>query len=153
MSQSKSLGLFYNRDSGGRHEMAPGEYVLWAQRRAKELQVGFGGTPEEIEAMIRDGHSISGDIYFDYGISGNVLSRPALNALIKEAVANSQVTHVFIPRRDRLARPDDPLDGIRLEQMLQNSGVTFSLYGSCQSRSIERHAGQHGRSSRGDVGL
>ncbi len=125
MSQSKSKGLFYNRDSGGRHEMTPGEYVLWAQRRAQELDVLFTGTPEEIEAMIREGRSMSQDIYLDYGISGNVLSRPGLDGLINKSVSNSDVTHIFIPRRDRLARPDDPLDGVRLEQVLQNSGVTL----------------------------
>ena len=125
MNQPEQRGLFYLRDSGGRHETTPGEYVLWAQRRAEELEVSFEGTPEEIDAMIREGRSISGDLFLDYGISGNVLSRLGLDGLLKEAVSNPQITHVFIPRRDRLARPHDPLDGVRLEEILRNSGVTL----------------------------
>ncbi len=125
MNQTEQRGLFYLRDSGGRHETTPGEYVNWAQRRAHELGVTFEGMPEEIDAMIREGRSISGDLFLDYGISGNILSRKGLNGLLKEAVSNPHITHVFIPRRDRLARPDDPLDGVRLEGILRNSGVTL----------------------------
>lgn len=36
-------GVFYSRDSGGKHETTPGEYVLWASRAAKEHKVKFSG--------------------------------------------------------------------------------------------------------------
>jgi hypothetical protein len=34
-------GLFYTRDSGGRHETTPSQYVAWAERAAKERNVAF----------------------------------------------------------------------------------------------------------------
>ena len=122
---SQGRALFYTRDSGGRHENTPLEYVAWAQRKAEEIGLAFDGTPERIDAMIRQGVSAHGDLYLDYGVPGNVLSRDGLNALIKEAVANPSISHILIPRRDRLARPDDHLDGGKLESVLRTSGKTL----------------------------
>jgi hypothetical protein len=127
MSKTRSTlgrGLFCSRDSGGRHEQTPAEYIEWARRRAKELGVSFLGTPEDITRMMRDGIAVSNDIYFDVDISGNQLSRPALDQMFERVRADSTVTHVFIPRRDRLARPDDPVDGLRMEQRLREMGIT-----------------------------
>ena len=120
-NSQKKRGLFYHRDSGGRHETTPGQYVEWAQRRAIELGVSFVGTPECIDEMIRDGQSANGDLYLDYEVAGNILSRAGLDAMFREAQQNDNVTHIFIPRRDRLARPDNPLDGMQLEARLLGS--------------------------------
>ncbi|MCE9527937.1 MAG: recombinase family protein [Planctomycetales bacterium] len=117
-------GLFCSRDSGGRHEQTPAEYIEWARRKAKELGVAFNGTPEDIMKMMRDGIPVSNDIYFDVDVSGNQLSRPALDQLFERVQTDLTVTHVFIPRRDRLARPDDPIDGLRMEQRLREMGIT-----------------------------
>jgi hypothetical protein len=120
---TQGRALYYSRDSGGRHEMTPGQYVGWAMRRARDLGVTFDGSPEKIEAMIREGVSRSGDLFLDYGVSGNVLARDGLDALLHEAAADPTVSHVLVPRRDRLARPDDPLDGIKLEFSLRHQGI------------------------------
>ncbi len=121
----KGRALFYTRDSGGKHETTPSEYVRWAQRRAEELGLRFEGTPEAIEAMIWDGRSARGDLFLDFGVQGNILSRPGLDALIKTALNDVNVSHVMIPRRNRLARPQDPIDGIALENSLRNQGMTL----------------------------
>jgi Recombinase len=118
-------GLFYTRDSGGRHEMTPAQYVSWACRRAADLGVSFDGAPETIEDMIHGDCAHRGPLFLDYGVCGNVLSREGLNALLREAITDPEVTHIFIPRRDRLCRPDDPVDGLRLENMLRESGITL----------------------------
>jgi len=81
--------------------------------------------PEDINEMIRNGESCRGALFLDYGVAGNILSRAGLDALIETATTNSDVTHVFIPRRNRLARPNDPLDGIKLETLLRAAGVTI----------------------------
>jgi DNA invertase Pin-like site-specific DNA recombinase len=127
MTKRKATGraLFYTRDSGGQHEMTPAEYVAWAGRKALEIGLSFDGTAERIGAMIRDGRPHLGDLFLDYNVTGNVLSRKGLNALIQEVARDAEVTHVFIPRRDRLARPDDPTDGIRLENLLRENSVTL----------------------------
>ena len=116
-------GLFYTRDSGGEHETTPGEYVRWGQRRARELGIGFTGTPEQIEEMIRKGRSQDGDLFLDYGVKGNQLQRPGLDALFRVALNDPGVTHIFIPRRDRLARPDDPLDGMQMEAKFRQADL------------------------------
>ena len=74
--------LFYHRDSEGKAECAPPQYVVWAQKRAGELGVTFDGTPERIQAMMASGASADGDLFLDYGVSGNHLSRPGLDAMI-----------------------------------------------------------------------
>lgn len=95
----------------------PNECVGWARRQAEKLGLEFNGTPEGIEAMIRNGHSVDGDLFLDFGVSRNVLSRPGLDALIKTAVDDLNVSHV--------ARPDHPMDGIKLEDALRRHGVTI----------------------------
>jgi hypothetical protein len=118
-------GLFYTRDSGGKHETTPREYVLWARRAAAHRGVAFTGSPEQIEAMIRDGRSRVGDLFLDYGVTGDRLSRAGLDALFQAALADPGVSHVFIPRRDRFARPSDPIDAISLENVLRTAGLTL----------------------------
>jgi DNA invertase Pin-like site-specific DNA recombinase len=122
-------GLFYTRDSGGEHENTPGEYVRWGQKEATRLGVAFTWSPETIEAMIRDGRSQDGDLFLDYGVKGNRLQRPGLDALFRVALADSGVTHVFIPRRDRLARPNNPTDAVQLETTLRTAGLTLIFMG------------------------
>src|SRR5438105_15597324 len=102
--------LFYSRDSGGRHEMTPAQYVAWACRQTDALSLSFDGTPEAIDDMIRTGCAHRGSLFLDYGVPGNVLSRAGLDALLREALDDPAVTHVLIPRRDRLCRPDDSVD-------------------------------------------
>jgi hypothetical protein len=121
----KGRGLFYHRDSGGKAEMTPAQYVEWACREADKRGVSFDGTADRIETMIRQGRSACGDLFLDYGVSGNVLSRDGLNALTQEALSDSRVACIFVPRRDRLARPDDPLDGFKLEKTFRQNGKTL----------------------------
>jgi hypothetical protein len=117
--------LFYTRDSLGRHETTPAQYVRWAQDGAVGIGVAFSGLPEQIEKMIREGLSHEGDLFLDYGVTGNKLSRLGLDAMIQIALTDMSVSHVFIPRRDRLARPDDPVDGVKLENLLRAAGLTL----------------------------
>lgn len=122
----RGRGLFYHRGSGGKHEMTPGQYVQWAMGSAAQYGVAFTGTPDQLQAMIRDGRSAAGDLFLDYDVPGNLLSRPGLDALIAEARRDRRVSHVFCPRPDRLVRPDDVVDGIALETLLRRDvGVTL----------------------------
>ena len=121
---TNGCALFYHRDSGGKAEMTPAQYVDWAIRTSNEEGVSFDGTPECIEDMIRHGRWADGDLFLDYDVKGNLLSRPGLDALFQRALNDPRVTHVLIPRRDRLARPDDPVDGVKLETRLRKAGKT-----------------------------
>lgn len=126
-SQRVSLGrsLFYSRDSGGKHDQTPAEYVAWAKREAEKLGLKFHGTADGIGRMIKSGQPFAGDLFFDSSVCGNLMSRPALDALRETIRRDPSVSHLFIPRRDRLARPDDPLDGVRLERELRDQGLTL----------------------------
>lgn len=117
--------LFYTRDSGGKHETTPGEYVRTAAQRAMKEGLTFGGSPELIEGMIRSGAAESGDLYLDYDVKGNLLQRPGLDALMRRIASDMNISHVFVPRRDRLARPDHALDGAQLELKIRSLGVTL----------------------------
>lgn len=128
-------GVFYSRDSGGKHETTPGEYVLWASREANKHNVNFNGSANQIDRMIRNGLPVDGDIYFDYIFKGNTLSRPALDQLLADVVSGSSITHLFIPKRDRLARPDNPLEGVELENKFRSVGITI-VY---QDRTLPAH--------------
>ena len=123
--QKKGRGLFYHRDSGGKHENSPPEYVNWAQRKAAEIGVQFDGTPERIKSMIQSGTSRAGDLFLDYDVKGNLLTRKALDLLLHEATSDRTVSHIFIPRRDRLARPDNAVDGVQLELKFLCAGVAL----------------------------
>jgi hypothetical protein len=118
-------GLFYTRDSGGKHETTPGEYVKWARSCATELGVTFSPTVADIESMIRKDEAVRGDLFLDYEVSGDELSRVGLNALLTRAVSDGSVSHVFIPRRDRLARPGDAIDAVKMENVLRGNGLTI----------------------------
>lgn len=118
-------GLFYSRDSGGNHDQTPGQYVQWASSEAAKLGVRFRGTALQIDGLIASGKPSHGDLFFDNSVTGNLLARPALDALKREIQQDRSVSHVFIPRRDRLARPDHAVDGVILEKELRGLGVTL----------------------------
>ena len=114
--------------------------MRWAQRKAAALAVRFSGTPQQIEAMIREGRSQHGDLFLDYGIKGNQLQRPGLDALFRLALADLDITHVFIPRRDRFARPDDPLDAMKMEQAEATATVAPELLIEVEQEQLVRAA-------------
>lgn len=88
-------GLFYTRDSMGASELAPPQYVAWALNEARKLGVQIDGSPEMISAMIRDRISERGDLFLDYGISRNILSRSGFDAFRQRALADRRVSHLF----------------------------------------------------------
>ena len=75
---------------------------------------------------------------------GNQLTRPGLTLLQNELGRDKNISHVLIPRRDRLARPDDALEGMRLEAQFQKLGVTLMF--------MDRVVKPAARGERADVG-
>jgi len=118
-------GLFYTRDSQGHSDLAQPQYVSWARQEAARLGVAFEGVPDDITAMIERELSEQGDLYLDYGVSGNLLSRPGFDAFCRRAIDDIGVTHLFVPRRDRIARPDNAVDGVVIEDKLRSAGLTL----------------------------
>lgn len=124
--QKKKIGLFYHRDSGGEHQQTPPQYVKWGIKTAKELGVEFKAKPDDIKKLMTSGKPFDSNIFFDYKVEGDAISRPALNALFEKLQnSNGEFSHVFICDPDRLCRPDDPLDGIALENKIRRFGVAI----------------------------
>ncbi|WP_020475873.1 recombinase family protein [Zavarzinella formosa] len=121
----KGRGLFYHRDSEGHSELAAPQYVEWARKEAETLGVSFSGTAAAISDMIANGLSVRDDLYLDYGISGNHLSRPAFDALQRRLMTDPAAKYLFVRNRERLARPDNPLDAMQIETKLRKAGVTI----------------------------
>lgn len=125
----KGRGLFYHRDSEAHSELAPPQYVEWARGEAARLGVTFSGAPEAINGMIARNQPVEGDLYLDYGVSGNLLSRPGFDRFRDRAVSDLSVSHLFVSKRDRLGRPDNPLDSMFIEYQLRSAGLTLVLMG------------------------
>src|SRR5258706_1433652 len=122
----RGRALFYTRDSGGKSEMTPGQYVRWAARECATLGLAFNGTEEQIQLMIDRHCAAEGDIFQDQDVAGNILFRPRPQAILREIERDRTISHVFIPRPDRLARPDEIADGIKLEMRFrQEQGITL----------------------------
>lgn len=115
--------VFYSRDSSGRTEQSPAEYVEHALRIAQKDGLRFNGSPQVIDKMISAGQSVSGDIYFDREVQGHIMTRPALDALLRRIEDDLTVGDLFIPRRDRLSRPDNPLEAMEFEIAIRRRGV------------------------------
>lgn len=118
-------GVFYTRDSGGKHETTPAQYIQWASNWAREHGVELNAETTVIGEMVKAKEFVRDDVYLDYEVSGNLMSRPALDALLARVHGDERVSHIFIPRRDRLARPDDAVDGVKLELQLRKCGVSI----------------------------
>jgi hypothetical protein len=118
--------LFYTRDSGGGHEVTPSQYVEHAIKEAQKRGLKFTGTAAQLMKMIQNKLPARGDLFQDQNISGNRLNRPGLDAMFQAIALDTSISHVFIPRPDRLARPDHAVDGLNLEHKLrQELGVSI----------------------------
>jgi hypothetical protein len=73
--------------------------------------------------MISLGISFQDDIFLDYGVTGDQMNRLGLNALLKEIERDKSISHVLVPLRDRLARPQRPEDGVRIEHQICELGI------------------------------
>ena len=118
-------GLAYVRKSKEEAGLGPRNQLECAIARAAELGVRLDVSLETLEEMIADGVHERGDIYLDFGVSGSLLSRPGLDALLRRAKTDSGVTHIFVYDRDRLARPEDPIDAMQIENGLRRAGKTL----------------------------
>jgi len=118
--------------------MTPPQYLRWANARAKELNVEFLVPESTIADMIASRLAVHGDVYFDDGVCGNLASRPALDQLLKRIASDMGVSHLFIPNRKRLYRPDNPLDGVELESTIRKQGVTI-VYMDKVAKPLTKH--------------
>jgi DNA invertase Pin-like site-specific DNA recombinase len=64
-------------------------------------------------------------ICLDDAVPGDEMDRPGLAALLKDAKVDLTISHVFVFARDRLGRPESPVDAMMKEFDLLRVGVTL----------------------------
>ncbi|HAU38804.1 MAG TPA: hypothetical protein DCX07_13950 [Phycisphaerales bacterium] len=118
-------GIVYIRKSNYEQGLGPQNQLEWALNAAKKLGVPLDASMPALDDMVKNGLHVRGDIFLDFGISGSLMSRPGFDAMLRRAVSDESVTHVFFYLRDRFARPDDPAEAMRLENSLRRAGKTL----------------------------
>jgi DNA invertase Pin-like site-specific DNA recombinase len=120
-------GVMYGRrsQSKAKQEHSFAYQVDVAIKRARELNVPLAVDAALIAQAERTGLAHIGDLYVDDGVSGSELSRPGLDKLIADLKADRSISHVFVHKRDRLARPHRTSDGAKLEEEIVELGVTI----------------------------
>ena len=120
-------GVMYGRRSQNKRkqENSFAYQVDVAMKRARDVNVPLAVNPTLVAEAERTGACNIGDLYLDDGVSGSELSRPGLDKLLAELKADRTISHVFIHKRDRLARPHRTSEGSDLEEQILDLGVTI----------------------------
>ncbi len=121
----KARGLIYLRRSGDRQETSLEKQLTWALGAAREQQVIVDASLDDLQYMqVNRLHSCK-SLRLDDAITGADLERPGLKALVDDAMDDVANSHVLAFKRDRLGRPDSPIDMMVIEGGLRHNGVTF----------------------------
>jgi len=89
-----------------------------------EQERSIDGQKDEIRAAAKhDGVELREDLWCeDEGVTGGRLERPGLKKLLVLCQTRSDITDVYFWRRNRLARPSNPLDAIIIERQIEKLG-------------------------------
>lgn len=124
-ARAKSRGLIYLRRSGDRQESSLQCQFEWALKAAQDQGVHVDASLDDLKKMQAEGLCRHKSIRLDDAVSGSELQRPGLDVLQKDVVSDQAISHLFVYRRDRLGRPNDPVDMMLIEQRIRCSGVTI----------------------------
>lgn len=122
--REKNSGLAYLRRSSDEQPNSLETQVQWASKAARDEDVAFEGKEADVQNAVRCGRSSAKSLRLDT-VTGADLARPGLQLFIKDAINDVNISHVFIWKRDRLARPDNPLEAMAIEQKLIAAGITI----------------------------
>ena len=122
-SRKKDKGLVYLRRSTDSQENSLQMQLAWAIRKAGELGVNIEASLDDLQTMqAKRKHSFK-SIRLDDAISGTEMNRPGFSSLQKDAKSDKSISHVFVQKRDRLGRPEEPMELALLEKSIGRSGV------------------------------
>jgi len=123
--RTKKKGLIYLRRSSDKQATSLESQLRWAVGEAPHCGVVVDASQADLEHMQREGLSAYNSIRLDDGITGSNLNRQGLQRLLSDATAKTEISHIFAYRRDRIGRPEDPLDTLQLEKQLGHRGITL----------------------------
>jgi len=123
----KGRGLIYLRRSGDRQETSLEKQLTWALGAARDHGVVVDATLEDLQYMQSNRTYSYQSLRLDDAITGADLERPGLKALVDDAINDPANSHAFAFKRDRLGRPDSPIDMMVIEGGLSHNGITVVL--------------------------
>jgi recombinase/resolvase-like protein len=127
MTRRKDRGLVYIRRSTDRQAISLPAQIEWALGAARQQDVVLDASVADLEHMQALGLHTYKAIRMDDGVTGADMTRPGFLAVNRDALADRSISHVFIYKRDRFARPDDALPLVQIEKKLLESGITVVL--------------------------
>jgi len=124
MARAKNRGLVYLRRSTDKQEISLPFQLEWAIATARHHGVTLDATVADLEHMQALGLRCYKDIRLDDGITGADLTRAGFLAVNQNALADPAISHLFIYKRDRFARPADAMVVVLIEKKLLEAGIT-----------------------------
>lgn len=124
-SRQPNQALLYLRRSNSKQELSLQSQIQWAIPEAEKHGVRLDASLADLEEARRQNMSAYKAIRLDDAITGADLDRPGLQALIADAIADSSISHLFVYKRDRIGRPEDPCVLLMMEHQIRRAGVTI----------------------------
>lgn len=110
---------------GDKQETSLEKQLTWALGAAKDQGVSLNVTLEDLQYMQAYRLHQHKAVYLDDALSGDDLERPGLKSLVEDFHHRNDHSHLFVFKRDRLGRPDSPLDMMVIEDGLRRAGITI----------------------------
>jgi DNA invertase Pin-like site-specific DNA recombinase len=117
--------LTYLRRSDSRQELGIHNQLEWAIAEAAKHHVSLDAEPHDLDLMEREDLSQHKAIYLDDGITGADLQREAFTRFRETALRDRGVSHLFIFKSDRFARPEQANAACGMEIELLLAGITI----------------------------
>ncbi len=118
-------GLGYFRRSGDRQEMSLGEQLAWAIKAAANERISLDASPADLQYMQERRLYSYKSIRLDDAVTGANMERQGFKAFLNDLSSDLSLSHGFILRRDRLARPEEAAEMLLKEKLLRRAGVTL----------------------------
>src|SRR5262245_44150482 len=125
MARTKNRGLVYLRRSTEKQEISLPSQLDWALASARQHGVPLDVDAADLAYMQAHHLHVHKALRLDDGISGSDLNRPGFLAVIEDALADRSISHLFIYKRDRFARPGDAIPMVQVEKRLLEAGITL----------------------------
>ncbi len=111
--------------------------LAWALQTASVHQIPIEASIADFRHMLAKGLNAYKALRIDDAVTGSNLGRVGFQALLADATADKSISHVFVYRRDRLARPEDACEMVSMERRLRETGVTI-VFSNCVAEPRQR---------------
>jgi DNA invertase Pin-like site-specific DNA recombinase len=120
--------LTYLRRSSSRQELGIRNQLEWAITEAAKHKVSLDAELQDVDHMEQDGLKEFKGIFLDDGVTGANLQREAFTLFRKTALRDRGVSHLFIYKSDRFARPEQAIEACSMESELLLGGITIVFH-------------------------